>query len=191
MRIEKLRKYVLIGGILASGILLAQPARAQQLSSSSVMPATAAADVASGAVSIPVAAHPSQNFETTPIANLPDAPVASKELGRIGVERLPSRREWLALSIVQHSAAVFDAYSTRQAIASGATEQNPMLRPFAKSPAIYAATQVAPLAFDYAARRMQLSRNSFIRHIWWAPQTAGTAVSIFAGAHNMRIANRP
>lgn len=190
MRIENLRKYVLIGGILACGMALAQPARAQQLSSSSIMPATAAADVASSAVSLPVAAYPSQNFETTPIAGLPDAPVASKNSGRIGVERLASRREWLALSIVQHGAAVFDAYSTRQAIAAGATEQNPLLRPFANSPAIYAATQVAPLAFDYAARRMQLSRNSFIRHMWWAPQTAGTAVSICAGVHNMRVANR-
>ena len=39
----------------------------------------------------------------------------------ISAEGYP-RRNWLLLSIAQHSAATFDAYSTRQAIATGATE---------------------------------------------------------------------
>ena len=138
-----------------------------------------------------VSAHPVQNFESTPVIDLPDAASSNKPIGRIGGERLPSRRAWLALSIAQHSAAVFDAYQTRQAIATGATEQNPLLRPFASSPAIYAATQVGPLVLDYAARRMQLSRYGVVRRMWWLPQSTGMAVSICAGVHNMRVANRP
>ncbi|HEX4076365.1 MAG TPA: hypothetical protein VHX49_13265 [Candidatus Acidoferrales bacterium] len=191
MRTNQLQKYALVCGFLTLAIFSAQPLRAQQLYSSSISPATAAADALPAAVTMNVAAHPVQNFESTPVIDLPDAASSSKPIGRIGVERLPSRKAWLVLSVAQHGAAVFDAYSTRQAIATGATEQNPLLRPFASSPAMYAATQVGPLALDYAARRMQLSRYSMVRRMWWLPQSTGMAVSICAGVHNMRVANRP
>jgi hypothetical protein len=176
---------------LAGAIAFAQPVRAQQLSASSIMPAMSTAEATPAAIETIAAADPLQNFESTPISEPPNAPLTAKPVGRIGVESLPSRRTWLALSIAQHSAAVFDAYSTRQAVANGGTEQNPLLRPFASSPAIYGATQVAPLFLDYAARRMQLSSHAFVRSMWWLPQSTGTAVSICAGVHNMRIANRP
>jgi len=192
MQANKLRNSTIIMcGLFALAIAFAQPARAQQLSSSSVMPATAAADVAPAAVTMNVSAHPVQDFDANPVVDLPEVPIVGKPVGRIGVERLPSRRKWLALSLAQHGAAVFDAYSTRQAIATGATEQNPLLRPFANSPAMYAATQVGPLVLDYAARRMQLSRHDLIRRMWWVPQSTGAAISICAGVHNMRVADRP
>jgi len=191
MRARKIQKYALIYGFLAAAATFALPASAQQLSSSAIIPASKATDTAPAAVAMSVAAHPEQNFETTPVTDLPNAPIAAKPIGRIGVERLPSRKMWIALSVAQHGAAVFDAYTTRQAVASGAVEQNPLLRPFASSPAIYVATQVCPLALDYAGRRMQLSHNSLVRHMWWLPQSTGAAVSIFAGVHNMNVANRP
>jgi hypothetical protein len=190
MRTSQLQKYARVYGLLAVAAAFALPAGAQQLSSSTIVPATSAADAAPNAIAMNVAANPEQNFETTPVTNLPNAPIVANPIGRIGVERLPSRRLWIALSVAQHGAAVFDAYTTRQAIASGAVEQNPLLRPFASSPAIYGATQVAPLILDYAARRMQLSHNSFVRRMWWVPQSTGAAVSIFAGVHNMNVANR-
>ena len=192
MRASQFQKQALAYGILAVAIAFAfaQPVRAQQLSSSAILPATSAADGASAAITTDISAHPLQNFETTPAANLPNAPLVAGPIGRIGVERLPSRRTWIALSVLQHSAAVFDAYSTRQAVESGATEQNPLLKPFASSPAIYAATQVCPLILDYAGRRMQLSHNSLVRRMWWLPQSTGAAVSIFSGVHNMNVANR-
>ncbi len=102
-----------------------------------------------------------------------------------------SRRTWMLLSIAQHSAATFDAYSTRVAVSNGANEADPMMRPFAHSPAIYAAIQVGPAILDYAARRMQRSQNSFLRRTWWLPQTASTGVFLFSGVHNMSVANRP
>ncbi len=107
-----------------------------------------------------------------------------------GVESLPSRRKWLALSVVSSSAAEFDAYSTRRSIAAGNVEADPTMRPFAGSPAIYAAIQASPLVLDYAALRMQHSRLEFIRRMWWIPQTGGTAMSLFAGAHNFSISSR-
>ncbi|MGA9630357.1 MAG: hypothetical protein WBQ63_02925 [Candidatus Acidiferrales bacterium] len=191
MRTNQLQKYAVICGLLALAISFAQPLRAQQLSSSSISLATAAADAVPAAVTMNVAAHPVQNYESMPVTDLPDAASTSRPIDRIGVERLPSRRAWLALSIGEHSAAFFDAYSTRRAIATGATEQNPMLRPFASSPAIYAATQVWPLVMDYAARRMQVSSHDFVRRMWWIPQSSSMAVSIFAGVHNTSVADRP
>jgi hypothetical protein len=102
----------------------------------------------------------------------------------------PSRRQWLALALLQHGAAAFDAYSTRQAVGHGAVEDNPMLRPFAGSPAIYAATQVAPLLFDLMARQMQRSEYPLFRRFWWMPQTASAGFSIFCGVHNLHLAGK-
>ena len=102
----------------------------------------------------------------------------------------PSRRQWLALALLQHGAAAFDAYSTRQAVGHGAVEDNPMLRPFAGSPVMYAATQVAPLLFDLMARHMQRSEYPLFRRFWWVPQTASAGLSIFSGFHNLSNAGK-
>jgi hypothetical protein len=102
----------------------------------------------------------------------------------------PSRRQWLALALLQHGAAVFDAYSTRQAVGHGAVEDNPMLRPFAGSAAIYAATQVTPLLLDLAAYHMQRSEYSLLRRFWWMPQTISAGLSIFSGVHNLHVAGK-
>jgi hypothetical protein len=102
----------------------------------------------------------------------------------------PSRNQWLALALLQHGAAVFDAYSTRQAVGHGAVEDNPMLRPFAGSAAIYAATQVAPLLFDLMAHHMQRSEYPLFRRFWWVPQTASAGLSIFSGFHNLSVAGK-
>jgi hypothetical protein len=102
----------------------------------------------------------------------------------------PSRRQWLALALVQHSAAVFDAYSTRQAVGHGAVEDNPMLRPFAGSGAIYAATQLTPLVLDLVAYHMQRSEYSLLRRFWWMPQSVSAGLSIFSGFHNLSVAGK-
>jgi len=99
------------------------------------------------------------------------------------------RRAWLLLSIAEHSAASFDAYSTRVAVSNGAAEADPFLRPFAHSPAIYGAIQVCPLVLDYAARRMERSEHGLLRRTWWVPQTAATGLFLFSGAHNLNVAN--
>jgi hypothetical protein len=131
----------------------------------------------------------SQNSQALSTIRVPEPPPA-KPVRVIAVESYP-RKSWLLLSIAQHSAATFDAYSTRQAVATGANEADPMMRPFAHSPAIYGAIQVGPAILDYAARRMERSQNSFLRRTWWIPQSASTGIFLFSGVHNMQVANRP
>ncbi len=64
------------------------------------------------------------------------------------------RKIWYGLALAGHSGAAFDAWSTHRAVAGGyGQEANPMLRPFANSNAIYAATQVSPVFMDFLGKR--------------------------------------
>jgi hypothetical protein len=98
------------------------------------------------------------------------------------------KKVWYALTFASSGAAGFDAWSTRRAISGGyGTESNPLLRPFAHSNAMYAATQVSPLVLDYVGRKMMTSRHPLLRRMWWLPQSAGTGMSLFAGVHNVGV----
>lgn len=127
-------------------------------------------------------AQNSQSFSTIRIPELNGKRYAIRE-----AESAPSRREWLALSFLEHSAAAFDAYSTRQAISRGAVEADPILRPFAHSPGLYAAIQVGPALLDVLAHHMQRSQYNFVRRMWWLPQSVSAGVSIFSGVHNLSV----
>ncbi len=115
----------------------------------------------------------------------------AKPIRLIPVENVHPRPPWLILSAVQHGAAGFDAYSTRRAIRNGGVEMDPLMRPFAHSPAIYAAIQLGPAMLDVLARHMQRSRNGLLRRTWWVPQSASTGVFLFSGLHNLQVANKP
>jgi hypothetical protein len=98
------------------------------------------------------------------------------------------KREWYALVGVSAGAAAFDAWSTRRAVSGGfGTEANPLLKPFAHSNAMYAATQVSPLVMDFLGRKMMTSRHNWMRRMWWLPQIAGTNVSFSSAIHNVSI----
>jgi hypothetical protein len=104
---------------------------------------------------------------------------------------LKQQRVWWALTAAQHGAATFDAWSTRKSLESGnGYERNPLLRPFAGSPAIYPVIQALPLGLDYLSKRMMQSRHGIFRKTWWVPQTIATAGFVWSGAHNLSIANR-
>lgn len=126
----------------------------------------------------------SANSQELQSMHLPQLPTGKSTRVR-GVEAMPSRRSWILLSIADHSAAAFDAYSTRYAVSRGAVEADPMMRPFANSNGIYAAIQAAPVALDFIARHMQRSDNSLLRHTWWLPQSASTGLFLFSGSHNL------
>ena len=99
------------------------------------------------------------------------------------------RKMWFGLMAASHAGAGFDAWSTRRAISSGGgQEANPFMKPFAKSNAIYAATQVSPAFMDFLGKHMMVSQNPWIRKLWWVPQVAGTSISFAAGAHNLGFA---
>ena len=98
------------------------------------------------------------------------------------------KKIWYALAITSSGAATLDAWSTRRALSrNDGTEANPLLRPFAHSGMLYAATQVSPFLMDYIGKRMMVSRYRMVRRVWWVPQSAGTGVSLFAGVHNIGI----
>ena len=128
-----------------------------------------------------------QNTQALATIRVPDMDPA-KPFRFVAAENAPSRRNWLILSFVQHGAAALDAYSTRRAISAGAREEDPFMRPFAQTPAIYFASQAGPVLLDLAARRMQRSRNPVLRRTWWLPQSASTGLLLFSGVHNLRVA---
>lgn len=98
------------------------------------------------------------------------------------------KREWYALVAVSSGAAVFDAWSTRRAVSGGyGTEADPLMKPFAHSNAMYAATQVSPLVMDFLGRKMMTSRHNWMRKMWWLPQVAGTNLSVSSAIHNVSI----
>lgn len=97
---------------------------------------------------------------------------------------------WRTLAIAQHSAAVFDAWSTRKALMSGnGYERDPLMKPFANSATVYPATQAAPFLFDFLAYRMMRSRNRYLRGTWWLPQAASLIGSVWCGSRNLRVAS--
>jgi len=118
-----------------------------------------------------------------PFAPMPIKPNHPRER-----ETRNQRLAWYTLAVTGHGAAAFDAYSTRLALSGNyGTEANPLLRPFAHSSALYAATQVSPLVMDYLGKRMMTSQNRLFRKLWWVPQVAGSGISVSAGVHNLSV----
>ena len=130
-----------------------------------------------------------------PEARLPEAPTPYIPIKPVKRAELPpvspaTRHAWIALTVVQHGTAAFDAWSTRQSITSGhGHELNPLMKPFAGSGAMYAATQVAPLATDYLARRLMQSDHPTFRKLWWLPQVASSVGFTVSGFRNMQVAS--
>ena len=103
---------------------------------------------------------------------------------------MQQKRLWTGLLIAEHSAALFDAWSTRQSLSSGnGYERDPLLKPFANSGAVYPALQVAPLGADFLARRLLRSNNRFLRRSWWLPQALSLGASTWCGARNLHVAD--
>lgn len=117
-------------------------------------------------------------------APAPPTPLPPFQGGPAGVRK--TGRMWTALTIAQHSAATFDAWSTRRALSAGGVyEADPLMRPFANSAALYGAIQAGPLVLDYFGRRMSHSQNEWLRRFWWIPQSVATAGFLFSGSHNL------
>jgi hypothetical protein len=131
-----------------------------------------------------------QNSQSLSSIRIPEAQ-PGKAIEAMPAERLPARKCWIALSLLQHGAASFDAYSTRDAISKGAVEDDIFMRPFAHSPAIYAAIQVGPVMLDILARHMQHSEYIYLRRTWWIPQSVATFGFIFSGFHNLNVSRHP
>jgi hypothetical protein len=191
MFMRQLRSFV-CKSVFSAAIITMAPALSAQ-NALTALPGSTAFEALPAAVSPAVssvsAVPASYSAQTFSAIHIPETD-STKPVRQTAVETLPSRRNWLMLSAVSSSAAAIDAYSTRRSITAGNVEADPTMKPFANSPAIYAATQASPLVMDYVAMKMQRSRNLFVRRMWWLPQTTGTAMSLFAGAHNLSLASR-
>jgi hypothetical protein len=118
-----------------------------------------------------------------PFSNAPIKPAI-----RGTYETARQRKIWYGLVAASSGAAAFDAWTTRRAISGNyGVEGDPLLRPFAHSNAIYAATQVSPAIMDYLGHRMLTGQHQWMRKMWWVPQVAGTGFSLGAGIHNYRL----
>lgn len=151
--------------------------------------------LAATAAAIPDDTHPSKP-ETPPPADSallsglyvppPPAPFEAPPIEAVRTNRL-----WSVLAITQHGAATFDAWSTRRALSqAGRAEEDPLLRPFAHSPVIYGAIQLAPTALDFVSRCMLRSEHRWVRKLWWVPQTASSAGFFYSGARNLNVHRR-
>jgi len=99
-------------------------------------------------------------------------------------------RLWKGLAVAEHSAAVFDGWSTRKSLTSGnGYEQDPLMRPFAHSAAIYPMLQIAPLGADYLSHRFMRSNHAFLRRVWWFPQVASISSSTWCVVRNVQVAD--
>jgi hypothetical protein len=132
--------------------------------------------------------------EPLPMAAIAPAPLAfikpdkpfTVSVAELRAENHRKELMWKGLVIASSGAATFDAWSTRHAITtSGAQELNPLLKPFAGNASLYAAIQVGPALLDFAGKKMMYSRHSWVRNMWWVPQSASFVSSMFCGAHNL------
>ena len=188
----KLRtRKIAVGSLIA--LVFALPLNAAGAASSDKAPSSA---VTSAKVE-ELAAAPSSLISANaapvlvPVVPEPVQPTKAIIAGRTGPEcSRTAVRTWQALAVAQHSAAVFDAWSTRQALMSGnGYERDPLMKPFANSAVIYPATQAAPLLFDFLGYRMMRSQNRYLRRTWWLPQAASLVGSVWCGSRNLRVAN--
>jgi hypothetical protein len=150
--------------------------------------------------SFEAAAQPAVEFNAAlpdaplPLAVIAPAPIAFLSAGKpmtvtVAQLRAENRRKelmWKGLVIASSGAATFDAWSTRHAITTdGAQELNPLMRPFAGNASLYAAIQIGPVLMDFAGKKMMYSRHSWVRHMWWVPQSASFVSSMFCGSYNL------
>ncbi len=134
-------------------------------------------------------AQPGASFESAHSSPSPPPPLQSwpqtlsLEQSKIGL------KPWYGLMALEHTAAGFDAWSTRLSIRSGyGQEADPFVRPFAHSVAIYPTMQVLPTGLDFLGRHLMHSSNPRLRGMWWLPQFAGTLAYAFSGMHNLTVA---
>jgi len=80
---------------------------------------------------------------------------------------------------------IADYVSTREALKyPGLTETNPLMKPFVKSPAAFAAVKLGTTALSYLSMRAVFKRN---RTMAWVMTTASNVLLSYVVANNMRL----
>jgi hypothetical protein len=80
---------------------------------------------------------------------------------------------------------IADYFSTREALKyPGLTETNPLMKPFVKSPAAFAAIKFGTTALSYWSMKAIFKRNKTVA---WIMTTASNALLSYVVANNMRL----
>lgn len=168
---------------------ISSPARSEKSDAANLPAAEASAEA-----SIPSMPEPRVNSgessSAEPAAAMPGAfafePVKPATERRY--ENRNQKKIWYGLVAAGHAGAAFDSWSTRRALSGNyGRETDPLMKPFAHSGAIYAATQVAPLLMDIIGKRAMVSEHMWVRRLWWVPQSVGATMSFTTAAHNVGV----
>ncbi|MBP7707063.1 MAG: hypothetical protein KA243_07435 [Candidatus Aminicenantes bacterium] len=132
---------------------------------------------------LPVPAYVEYALETAP-----PAPVAVSAPLRLPVYR-PAPRAGKALFdanlVLLVGLNVADYVSTREALKyPGLTETNPLMKPFVKSPAAFAAVKLGTTALSYWSMKVLFKKN---RTVAWIMTTASNALLSYVVANNYRL----
>src|SRR5579863_3492888 len=152
---------------------------------SSISTTTASFDASSqpaaeSVATLPDAPVPAPVSAPAPMAFLKSGKPMTVSVSQLRAENRRKELFWKSLVVASSGAATFDALTTRHAIASyGAVELDPLLKPFAGNASLFAAIQVGPALLDFAGKKMMYSRHSWVRRMWWVPQSASFVSSIF------------
>ena len=94
---------------------------------------------------------------------------------------------FIALGVASHAASVFDAAITRaEVLHDGGYEENPLVRPYVRSYALFAVTQIGPFIYDGLGWLMTRSSHRWIRRLWWLPQTFNAVSEVATGLYDLR-----
>jgi hypothetical protein len=97
----------------------------------------------------------------------------------------PSKALFDANLVLMVGLNVADYFSTRQALKyPGLTEINPLMRPFVKSPAAFAAVKLGTTALSYLSMKAIFKRNKTVA---WVMTTASNVLLSYVVANNFRL----
>ena len=169
---------------------ISSPARSEKSDAAKLPVAEDSAETAVPSMPEPRAYRGAESSSAEPAAAQPRAfafePV--KPAAQHSYENRNQKRIWYGLVAAGHAGAAFDAWSTRRALSGNyGTESDPLMRPFAHSGAVYAATQVTPLLMDIIGKRAMTSEHMWVRRLWWVPQSVGATMSFTAAVHNVGV----
>jgi hypothetical protein len=124
-----------------------------------------------------LAVEPAPDLET-PLSFLPRIPT-------FGPVVRPGKALFEANLVLMVGLNVADYISTRQALKfPGLAETNPLMKPFVKSPAAFAAVKFGTTALSYLSMRAIFKRN---RTVAWVMTTATNALLSYVVANNYRL----
>jgi hypothetical protein len=169
---------------------ISSPARSEKSDAAKLPAAEVSAENSAPSMPEPRANSRGESSSAEPAAARPGAfafePV--KPAAQRSYDNRTQKRIWYGLAAAGHAGAAFDAWSTRRALSGNyGTESDPLMRPFAHSGAVYAATQVTPLLMDMIGKRAMVSEHMWVRRLWWVPQSVGATLSFTTAAHNVGV----